>query len=210
MSMREQYLALSKSELNVFLAKLREFSYQRVLQLTPSLVLFSIGDFDETCHAQRQFRDFSNFFVRVEFVNEEHQTDFFLNQQGKSKLWVYYHYLCHGIEICQSLKYNFLAYSNSALKQKQFWFLAEPIECEQIIKSFGDFSQENKILKRWARVGQCFSTSKYGFELKKEDIEVIEDIDRNGYCFTDGLGYISENLALKMAGLFSLTKASAF
>jgi RNA-dependent RNA polymerase len=39
---------------------------------------------------------------------------------------------------------------------------------------------------------------------------VIPDIERNGYCFTDGCGFISQDLANKLAPLFGFSQASAF
>ena len=60
----------------------------------------------------------------------------------------------------------------------------------------GDFSKENNILKRFARKGQCFSTSRHICEMQPEEVTFgVEDIERNGYTFTDGVGYISPELA---------------
>ena len=38
----------------------------------------------------------------------------------------------------------------------------------------------------------------------------VEDIKRNGFCFTDGVGYISTELALEVAKDFRFKKVSAF
>ena len=38
----------------------------------------------------------------------------------------------------------------------------------------------------------------------------MEDIKRNEYCFTDGVGYISTELALEVAKEFRFQKVSAF
>jgi RNA-dependent RNA polymerase len=63
----------------------------------------------------------------------------------------------------------------------------------------GDFSQEKNILKRYARRGQCFSTSKFILDLKPNEVAYSEDIVRNGYTFTDGCGQISVALAMEVA-----------
>ena len=56
----------------------------------------------------------------------------------------------------------------------------------------GNFDKEKNILKKFARKGQCFSTSKLVCELEKDQVTLgLKDIERNGYCFTDGVGYIS-------------------
>lgn len=60
----------------------------------------------------------------------------------------------------------------------------------------GDFSHERNILKKYARRGQCFSTSRKVCELNPDQVMFgLADIERNGYIFTDGVGYISPKLA---------------
>ena len=39
---------------------------------------------------------------------------------------------------------------------------------------------------------------------------MIEDVERNGYCFTDGVGSISPQLAVEIAKSFGQEFASAF
>ena len=64
----------------------------------------------------------------------------------------------------------------------------------------GDFSKETNVLKKFARKGQCFSSSKYVCDMKPEEVTFgVEDIVRNGYTFTDGVGYISPALAKETA-----------
>ncbi len=55
----------------------------------------------------------------------------------------------------------------------------------------GNFDKETVPLKKMARQGQLFSTTKTITELSANEIETICDIERNGYCFTDGIGNIS-------------------
>jgi len=60
------------------------------------------------------------------------------------------------------LKVKFLSYSNSQLKNHTFWFLADVengIIDRNIIGEMGYFEGEKNILKRYARRGQCFSTT---------------------------------------------------
>ena len=60
----------------------------------------------------------------------------------------------------------------------------------------GNFDNETNILKKFARKGQCFSTSKFVGTLEPKEVVLnVQDIKRNGYCFTDGVGYISTELA---------------
>jgi hypothetical protein len=60
------------------------------------------------------------------------------------------------------LRVKFLSYSNSQLKNHTFWFLADVengIIDQNIIGEMGYFEGEKNILKRYARRGQCFSTT---------------------------------------------------
>ena len=60
------------------------------------------------------------------------------------------------------MKVKFLSYSNSQLKNHTFWFLADVengIIDQNIIGEMGYYEGEKNILKRYARRGQCFSTT---------------------------------------------------
>jgi RNA-dependent RNA polymerase len=65
----------------------------------------------------------------------------------------------------------------------------DEINEEIVINSMGSFDFEKNILKRYARIGQCFSTSKFIMSLEKDKVMFnYPDIKRNGYTFTDGCG----------------------
>jgi hypothetical protein len=61
-----------------------------------------------------------------------------------------------------------------------------------------------------ARRGQSFSTSIKGVELTEDQVELIDDIERNNYNFTDGCGFISADLAKELAGKFYMRYVSAY
>ena len=67
-------------------------------------------------------------------------------------------------------------------------------------------------LKRYARIGQFFSVSKEICTLEPEQVKrnVLKDIERNGYIFTDGVGSVSPQLAIEIAKKFNQEFASAF
>ena len=109
---------------------------------------------------------------------------------------------------------NYMAYSNSQIKSKAFWFLCEndPILIQQErggfrtiaakrISRMGAFDQERNALKRFARIGQLFSASSEICELERSQVkdDVLEDIKRNNHCFTDGVGSMSPLMAIKVA-----------
>lgn len=58
-----------------------------------------------------------------------------------------------------------------------------------------------------ARLGQCFSTSLDTIGITLQEgvrYREIDDVERNGFCFSDGIGTISPDLASEVIGLFSL------
>ena len=74
----------------------------------------------------------------------------------------------------------------------------------------GSFDNETKMLKKYARRGQCFSTTNLVGTLKQTKIKLnYPDIERNGYCFTDGCGYINPLLAIMAANKYNMTNVSA-
>lgn len=107
-----------------------------------------------------------------------------------------------------SRKYFFLAATTSQLKEHNAWFVT-PFTRDGVvigtnyIKSWlGDFSGIKNIGKYVVRVGQALSTTTATLE-PKNFIEV-SDIERNGYCFTDGIGIISQALANALAKTLNL------
>ena len=81
----------------------------------------------------------------------------------------------------------------------------------QIEAYMGNFSQEKNVLKKFARKGQCFSTSRFVCAMLPDEVVFnVPDIQRNGFTFTDGVGYISPQLALEAARQFRFSQVSAF
>lgn len=63
-----------------------------------------------------------------------------------------------------SLHFKFIGYSNSQLKAHSCWILCDNnpfsnLEESKINAFMGNFDHEQNILKKFARKGQCFSTS---------------------------------------------------
>lgn len=86
------------------------------------------------------------------------------------------------------------------------------VDEEEIVAFMGNFDNEHNILKKFARKGQCFSTSKYITTLVPHQVQigVLPDIKRDGFCFTDGVGMISKHMAEYVARNMGYTNASAF
>ena len=77
--------------------------------------------------------------------------------------------------------------------------------------SMGSFDHEKNILKRYARRGQCFSTTKHVCHLNFDEVCINHpDIERNGFVFSDGCGLIHPDLASEIAKKYKLSNCSAF
>lgn len=96
--------------------------------------------------------------------------------------------------------YEFLAFGNSQFREHGAYFFAPlpDISTRDIRKWMGNFEKIKVVAKYAARIGQCFSTTRAVKGMKASVIEII-DIERNGFCFTDGIGKISVFLAQLVA-----------
>ncbi len=110
-------------------------------------------------------------------------------------------------------RYEFLAFGNSQFREHGAYFFAPlphlsaplPHLSAQDIRSWmGSFDKIKVIAKYAARIGQCFSTTRAIKGMKATVVE-IKDIERNDFCFTDGVGKISLFLAQLVAFELGIT-----
>ncbi|XP_023223830.1 probable RNA-dependent RNA polymerase 1 isoform X2 [Centruroides sculpturatus] len=119
--------------------------------------------------------------------------------------------------------YKFLAWSNSQIRDHGIWMYAEDDKgnnTDTIRTWMGDFSITNSVSKYMARLGQCFSHTEDTVEIPLEDRYVITEDDIEGgnnpitekpYCFSDGVGKMSRQLAENVSEKLELKKVpSAF
>ncbi|KAI5201365.1 RdRP-domain-containing protein [Aureobasidium subglaciale] len=107
----------------------------------------------------------------------------------------------HGIDIA-GRHYDWLACGNSQFRERGAYFFtpySEEKTARNIRMALGDFSAINVVAKCMARIGQCFSTTRASTNIGKVDNSMIGDIERNGYCFTDGVGKVSPFVAQMVA-----------
>ncbi|PWA55249.1 RNA-dependent RNA polymerase 6 [Artemisia annua] len=172
----------------------------------------------------RHYREVSDRFLRVTFMDEgmetlnnhvlsfypapivKHITSSFIAQKTTMFRRVK-HILSQGIFVC-GRRYSFLAFSANQLRDRSAWFFAEDekITCKQIISWMGRFNNRN-IAKCAARMGQCFSSTYATVEVPRNEVDLkLEDIVRNDYVFSDGIGKMSPELALEVAEKLQLTE----
>lgn len=109
--------------------------------------------------------------------------------------------LRHGIDIA-GRHYDWLACGNSQFRERGAYFFApwsEEKTARNIRMALGDFTSINVVAKCMARIGQCFSTTRASNSIGGISDVLIKDIERNGYCFTDGVGKVSPFIAKMVA-----------
>ena len=99
--------------------------------------------------------------------------------------------------------FEFLAYSSSALREHAVWFV-HPfqhvtlgyMDAHRIRSLLGDFSNTiNQPSKYAARMAQAFTATDPSVCIRNDQWEEIDDIGREPYLHTDGVGTISPELA---------------
>lgn len=110
--------------------------------------------------------------------------------------------LLEGFSLC-GRHYEFLAFSSNQLRDSSAWFFAatKDVNAETIRTWMGGFSRTN-VAKFAARMGQCFSSTIQ--TLQVSNTITADDIIRNGYNFSDGIGKISPLLAQECARILKL------
>ncbi|KAI0524882.1 hypothetical protein KFK09_004272 [Dendrobium nobile] len=110
-----------------------------------------------------------------------------------------------GFNLC-GRKYSFLAFSSNQLRDQSAWFFADDknITSDSIRKWMGRFSNKN-VAKCAARMGQCFSSTYATVKVLPNEVDsYLEDIERNGFVFSDGIGKITPELGMEVAEILSL------
>lgn len=108
--------------------------------------------------------------------------------------------LVEGFLLC-GRRYSFLAFSSNQLRDRSAWFFAGDGEhsVPSIRTWMGKFSDRN-VAKFAARMGQCFSSTYATVAVPPAEVDpFFEEIEGNGYVFSDGIGKVSPELAMEVA-----------
>ncbi|KAA1121944.1 hypothetical protein PGTUg99_003244 [Puccinia graminis f. sp. tritici] len=176
----------------------------RTVTITPTSLVLD-GPCAEQGNSILRFYDFNSAFIRVALREEDgapHRWD------RNVDLPEFFSHRYRPLANCLLLagrQFEFLCYSASALRSHQAWFVCpfihrgELITATKIRNRIGSFPKVINIPARYmARVGQAFTTTRKAVTLQPSQIKLIEDVERNGSVFTDGVGTISLSLAKKV------------
>ncbi|KLO16989.1 RdRP-domain-containing protein [Schizopora paradoxa] len=107
-------------------------------------------------------------------------------------------------------QFEFLAYSQSALKEHAVWFvtpfwdeesrtLVNAASIRQSIGHFENCRHDPRLIycpaRYAARLSQAFTSTDNSITVQAGEVAEIPDIKRNGSCFTDGAGSVSKEMA---------------
>lgn len=174
----------------------------RTVAITPTR-LFLLGPSNEQSNSILRLYQQTQNFLRVSLVDENGRS---LRAPREVDIQYllrvrYRPFLTQGLLLC-GRKFEFLGYSNSALKNHQAWFVCpftqngEIVTAASIRAKLGDFSKVIRIPARYmARIAQAFTSTRKSLTLKPSEITRMADVERNESCFTDGVGTISQALA---------------
>ncbi|PSR72409.1 hypothetical protein PHLCEN_2v11752 [Hermanssonia centrifuga] len=194
--------------------------------VTPTSMLLD-GPYPERSNRiMRQYTGNHDSFLRVNFVDEtqlqyrfDREVDgasFIKRRVGKV--------LTDGLHIA-GRHFRFLAYSQSALKEHAVWFVKEFVHSDgkvvnaaTIIEGLGTFDglvSDPKLIycpaRYGARISQAFTATDSSVTVEPEEIFELDDIhDIAGkWCFTDGVGTISGDLAREIWRTLSARRRGA-
>lgn len=169
--------------------------------ITPTTVRYSTPNIEVSNRVMRRFRHIQDRFLRIQFTEEMEKGKITVNKDQNDEIYKrILRTMYEGIRIGDRL-YEFLAFGNSQLRSNGAYFFCptEYVSCDDIRQWMGQFSHIKVVAKYAARLGQCLSTTRDVRGISSPNCLQIPDVERNGYCFTDGVGKISVFLA-KLVG----------
>ncbi|KAL8671050.1 MAG: hypothetical protein Q9168_004443 [Polycauliona sp. 1 TL-2023] len=168
------------------------------IHVTPSTLQLAGPDVEQSNRVLRKYAKFSENFISVRFSEEDDEPFFFDRlRSNRNVYWGRFNaFLQEGIKIAGRL-HEFLGFSHSSLKAQTCWFLApfmdgdKRIDADMIIAKLGDFSHLRCPARCAARIGQAFTDTSSSIAIDPAFVEEIEDVERNGRVFSDGVGTCS-------------------
>lgn len=168
-------------------------TYGRKASITPTTIRFDSPTVETSNRVVRKYSQLQDRFLRVQFVEESELNRAGRNRQNNVKVWERIERaLFRGIRI-GGRHYQFLAFGSSQLRQSSAYFFCptDHVSCDDIRAWMGQLDHIKTVAKYAARLGQCFSTTRDVKGIWQPNIKQIDDIERDGQCFTDGVGKIS-------------------
>ncbi|KAL8783976.1 MAG: hypothetical protein Q9213_004227 [Squamulea squamosa] len=171
--------------------------YIRSATVTPSTIYFNTPTVEISNRVVRYYAEHADRFLRVRFTDEKDEGKIYsTDKDTMDEVFTRVkRALRNGIKIGDR-HYEFLAFGNAQFRENGAYFYAPlpHLQAQHIRNWMGNFDEIPYVAQYAARLGQCFSTTR-AIIGTRTTIREIEDEERNGYVFTDGVGMISRFLA---------------
>lgn len=168
--------------------------------VTPTTIYFNTPATEMSNRVLRKYNQYDRHFLRVKFRDENHlgRARAYGDGTDDAMFQRFERILKQGITV-GGRTFEFLAYGNSQLRENGAYFFAptQELSAEELRQQIGSFAEIKVVAKYAARLGQAFSSTRTSWN--KVDIVNIPDIERNGYCFSDGVGKMSSFVARMIA-----------
>lgn len=170
-------------------------------EVTPTAVYLAGPDPEAGNRVLRKYATFSEYFLRVTFMDEDGETFFFDRNFSNEVIFHtrFTNILNDGVNVGGRI-FKFLGFSHSSLRAQTCWFLApfmhegKQVDADTIIANLGDFSHIRSPAKCAARIGQAFTETSSSISIDPACVWEIDEVERNGRCFSDGVGTCSPNV----------------
>ena len=177
-------------------------SYMRSVEITPSIIYYEVPKLERNNQIIRKFKNYQEHFIKISINDDDHNKIYFTSSRNYKLLEIVQSLMMNGLNI-GTHKFKYLTSSNSQAKQGSGWYFnleyTKYENIDQVLEEMGDFKMEHNKYKNASRRGQCASSTTPINFLPKENIIEIPDIKSSDgkYIYTDGIGTISYDLALK-------------
>mmetsp|Transcript_21419 Transcript_21419/g.32662 ORF Transcript_21419/g.32662 Transcript_21419/m.32662 type:complete len:775 (-) Transcript_21419:1-2325(-) len=180
--------------------------YIRRVSITPLRVVCHAPELSPSNRVLRHFPSLRHRFIRVTFTDESLVS--FIHAMSTDTLHRRMAVVLREGVFVAGRRYVFLAYSNSQLREQSCWMYDEdpdisddsPPSADTLRQHLGNFDHLTSSPSRHgSRLGQCFSDTVDALMLDDSQWQLIEDIEKNGYCFSDGVGRISKSMSREIA-----------
>lgn len=171
------------------------YNLMRKALVTPLMIKFLPPELEVSNRVTRHFRGHVDDFLRVVLAEGDSSRVNEFTASIKQRLKG----VLSGLVIA-GRTFKFLAYSSSQLRDHGFFMFADnhKVNCDLIRSWLGDFSSIKSPAKFGARLGLCLASSENAGVITADQLKEIPDVERDGYCFSDGCGVISESLLRKI------------
>ena len=162
---------------------------------TPTRILLEGPYVIQSNRILRRYREFCDYFLRVDFRDEDRlQFRWDREVDGSTLLkQIVGETLKNGFELA-GRHFEFLAYSNSALREHAVWFVCPffhpekgHISAASIRREVGDFSRDLVYPAKFAaRLSLAFSATHPSVSIRKDQWKLVHDLGTEPYLHTEG------------------------